>query len=51
MNTLDFRPNGIVKMVGVLCPIYNKTAAYGYFGRDESESTWEATDKVFKLQS
>jgi S-adenosylmethionine synthetase len=42
----DLRPKGIVNMLNLLRPIYEKTAAYGHFGRDEPEFTWEALDKV-----
>ena len=42
----DLRPNGIVQMLDLLRPIYQKTAAYGHFGRDEPEFTWERTDKA-----
>ena len=42
----DLRPKGIIQMLDLLRPIYLKTAAYGHFGRDEPEFTWEATDKV-----
>ena len=42
----DLRPKGIVQMLDLLRPIYEKTAAYGHFGRDEPEFTWEATDKA-----
>lgn len=41
----DLRPKGIVQMLDLLRPIYAKTAAYGHFGRDEPEFTWEATDR------
>ena len=41
----DLRPRGIVEALDLLRPIYKKTAAYGHFGRDEPEFTWEATDK------
>ena len=37
----DLRPKGIVRMLDLLRPIYRKTAAYGHFGRDEPEFTWE----------
>lgn len=47
----DLRPKGIVKMLDLLRPIYAKTAAYGHFGRDEPEFTWEATDKVEALKA
>jgi S-adenosylmethionine synthetase len=46
----DLRPRGIVQMLDLLRPIYEKTAAYGHFGRDEPEFTWEALDKVQALQ-
>ena len=45
----DLRPKGIVQMLNLLRPIYEKTAAYGHFGRDEPEFTWEATDKAKAL--
>ncbi len=47
----DLRPKGIVNMLNLLRPIYEKTAAYGHFGRDEPEFTWEALDKVQALKS
>ncbi len=47
----DLRPKGIVQMLDLLRPIYQKTAAYGHFGRDEPEFTWENTDKVAALKS
>ena len=46
----DLRPKGIVKMLNLLRPIYAKTAAYGHFGREEPEFTWEATDKAALLR-
>lgn len=42
----DLRPRGIIEMLDLRRPIYEKTAAYGHFGRDEPEFTWEATDKA-----
>jgi S-adenosylmethionine synthetase len=45
----DLRPKGIIQMLDLLRPIYEKTAAYGHFGRDEPEFTWEATDKARSL--
>jgi len=45
----DLRPKGIIQMLDLLRPIYEKTAAYGHFGRDEPEFTWEATDKAMAL--
>jgi S-adenosylmethionine synthetase len=47
----DLRPKGIVQMLDLLRPIYQKTAAYGHFGRDEPEFTWEHTDKVAALRA
>jgi S-adenosylmethionine synthetase len=47
----DLRPKGIVQMLDLLRPIYEKTAAYGHFGRDEPEFTWEATDKAAALRA
>jgi S-adenosylmethionine synthetase len=46
----DLRPKGIIQMLDLLRPIYEKTAAYGHFGRDEPEFTWEATDKALVLK-
>jgi len=40
----DFRPRAIVETLDLLRPIYRKTAAYGHFGREEPELTWERTD-------
>ncbi len=45
----DLRPKGIIQMLDLLRPIYEKTAAYGHFGREEPEFTWEATDKAQAL--
>jgi S-adenosylmethionine synthetase len=47
----DLRPKGIVKMLNLLRPIYRKTAAYGHFGREEPEFTWEARDKAAALKA
>ena len=46
----DLRPKGIVQMLDLLRPIYEKTAAYGHFGRTEPEFTWERTDKAEALR-
>ena len=51
LEHFDLRPKGIVKMLDLLRPIYTKTAAYGHFGRDEPEFTWEATDKAEALKA
>ncbi len=47
----DLRPKGIINALDLLRPIYQKTAAYGHFGRDEPEFTWEATDKAAALKA
>jgi S-adenosylmethionine synthetase len=47
----DLRPKGIVLMLDLLRPIYQKTAAYGHFGREEPDFTWEATDKAAALRA
>jgi len=47
----DLRPKGIVQMLDLLRPIYQKTAAYGHFGREEPEFKWEATDKAAALKA
>ncbi len=47
----DLRPNGILKMLDLLRPIYAKTAAYGHFGREEPGFTWEVTDKAADLKA
>jgi S-adenosylmethionine synthetase len=46
----DLRPKGIIQMLDLLRPIYAKTAAYGHFGRDEPEFSWERLDKVAQLR-
>jgi S-adenosylmethionine synthetase len=46
----DLRPKGIIHSLNLLRPIYGKTAAYGHFGRDEPEFTWEASDKALALR-
>lgn len=47
----DLRPKGIIQSLNLLRPIYSKTAAYGHFGRDEVNFTWEATDKAAALRA
>ncbi|MGW8389980.1 methionine adenosyltransferase [Pseudoduganella sp. HUAS MS19] len=47
----DLRPKGIVQMLDLLRPIYTKTAAYGHFGREEPEFSWERTDKAAILRA
>jgi len=50
LKQFDLRPKGIIQMLDLLRPIYEKTAAYGHFGREEPEFTWEATDKALSLK-
>ena len=47
----DLRPKGIIQMLDLLRPIYSKSAAYGHFGREEPEFTWEKTDKAAALKA
>ena len=47
----DLRPKGIIQSLNLLRPIYAKTAAYGHFGREEPEFTWEAIDKAAALKA
>ncbi|QZA81640.1 methionine adenosyltransferase [Deefgea piscis] len=50
-ENFDLRPKGIIKMLDLLRPIYSRTAAYGHFGRDEPDFSWERTDKVEQLKA
>ncbi|HSD37994.1 MAG TPA: methionine adenosyltransferase [Rhodocyclaceae bacterium] len=47
----DLRPKGIIQSLDLLRPIYSKTAAYGHFGRDEPEFTWESTNKAAAIRA
>ncbi len=47
----DLRPKAIIQTLDLLRPIYARTAAYGHFGRDEAEFTWEQTDKAAALRA
>jgi len=49
-EVFDLRPKGIVKMLDLLKPVYQQTAAYGHFGRTEKGFTWERTDKAAALR-
>lgn len=49
-KVFDLRPGGILQMLDLRRPIYSKTAAYGHFGREEPEFTWEKTDKAETLK-
>jgi len=50
MKEVDMTPRGIIRRLNLRRPIYRKTAAYGHFGRNEKEFTWEKLDLVTKLQ-
>jgi len=50
MDVFDLTPKGIIDTLDLLKPIYRKTAAYGHFGRELPEFTWEKTDKVEVIQ-
>ncbi len=47
----DLRPYGLIKMLDLIRPIYRQTAAYGHFGREHSDFTWEQTDKAAALKN
>ncbi len=47
----DLRPKGLVEMLDLKRPIYRKTAAYGHFGREDEDFTWERTDKAEALKA
>ena len=47
----ELRPKGLITMLDLLRPIYRQTAAYGHFGREEPDFTWEQTDKVDALKA
>ena len=49
-ENFDFRPGAIIDKLDLRRPIYKKTAAYGHFGRDDKDFTWEALDKVQDLK-
>jgi len=50
-KVFDFSPKGIIEILRLKRPVYAKTAAYGHFGRNEEDFTWEKTDKVDELKS
>ena len=49
-ENFDLRPFGILKMLDLIRPIYLPTAAYGHFGREDIEFSWERTDKADALR-
>lgn len=50
-RNFDLRPKAIIQELDLLRPIYSRTAAYGHFGRDEPDFSWERTDKVEQLKA
>jgi len=50
-EVFDLRPAAIIRDLDLLRPIYQQTAAYGHFGRDLSDLTWERTDRVDALRA
>jgi S-adenosylmethionine synthetase len=49
--TFDLRPGAIIRDLDLRRPIYTKTAAYGHFGRDDADFTWERTDRIDALKA
>ena len=47
----DLRPKGLIAMLDLKRPIYQKTASYGHFGRTEDDISWEKTDRVHLLKT
>ena len=50
-EVFDLRPKGIIKMLDLKRPIYQDTAAYGHFGREDDSFTWEKVDQIGALKS
>ena len=50
-KTFDLRPGAIIRDLDLRRPIYEKTAAYGHFGREDADFTWEKTDRVDELKA
>jgi S-adenosylmethionine synthetase len=49
-ESFDLRPGAIIRQLDLLRPIYRKTAAYGHFGRNDPDFTWERLDRVDNLR-
>ncbi len=49
-ENFDLRPYGILQMLDLIRPIYKPTAAYGHFGREDIDLSWERTDKAEALR-
>ena len=50
-KTFDLRPGAIIRDLDLRRPIFEKTAAYGHFGREDADFTWEKTDRVEELKA
>jgi len=50
-EVFDLRPAAFTRALDLRRPIYQKTAAYGHFGRDDHDFTWERTDRVDELRA
>jgi S-adenosylmethionine synthetase len=51
LQVFDLRPAAIIRDLDLLRPIYSKTSAYGHFGRELKEFTWESTNRVDALRA
>jgi S-adenosylmethionine synthetase len=51
LEVFDLRPAAIIRDLDLLRPIYSQTAAYGHFGREEPDFSWEQTDRADALRS
>jgi S-adenosylmethionine synthetase len=50
-KVFDLRPGAIIRDLDLRRPIYQKTAAYGHFGREDADFTWEATNRAEALKA
>jgi S-adenosylmethionine synthetase len=50
LEVFDLRPAAIIRDLDLLRPIYAQTAAYGHFGREDADFTWERTDRADQLR-
>ena len=50
-SLFDLTPSGIMQELDLLRPIYRKTAAYGHFGREDEDFTWEKTPRAEEIRS
>ena len=49
-NNFELKPKELIQMLDLKKPIYQKTAAYGHFGREDEDFSWESTDKADKIK-